>query len=80
MTDEVGTIPAFPDIEPTPTDRRRWECTQCGGTLVTVDHSKPSIDPRYALGYCEKCTPMRKAKAKGQEVAHRATAILREVK
>ena len=47
---------------------------------MTVGLTKPSLDPRYALGNCDHCTPARKAHAKGMEVTHRGTAILRELR
>ncbi len=34
----------------------RYVCTRCGGDQVTVSAARPSIDPRYALGLCGRCS------------------------
>lgn len=75
--DEVGTVPAFPDEPDTLVLHLRYTCAKCGSDQVTVDYSRPSLDPRYALGNCRTCTPARKAKAKGQDITKRDVAVLR---
>ncbi len=36
----------------------RWVCSGCGGEQTTVLEGRPSIDDRYAVGYCVSCNPM----------------------
>lgn len=31
-----------------------WICTHCGGSQVSVNASRPSIDDRFAIGSCER--------------------------
>lgn len=33
-----------------------WICSKCGGGQVTVRADRPSLDPRYAVGNCERCS------------------------
>lgn len=33
-----------------------WVCSSCGGGSVSVVEARPSLDPRYAVGYCIRCT------------------------
>lgn len=38
-------------------------CTLCGNDAqnrLRVDRTRPSLDDRYALGYCDDCRPARK--------------------
>ena len=35
----------------------QYVCSSCGRTDVTVNLAQPSIDERFAVGYCESCTP-----------------------
>lgn len=78
MPDEVGTIDAFPDLEPEPPSPKRYRCTKCGGDNVSVDPTRPSIDPRYALGDCRDCSPRPKGKKNGETVHRQQSAILKE--
>jgi DNA-directed RNA polymerase subunit RPC12/RpoP len=75
MTDEVGTIPAL-DIPDEP-HRKRYACTKCGGENVTV--VGPSLDPRYSVGRCSNCTPLKKGRRKGRDITYIELAILREI-
>lgn len=34
----------------------RWICSRCGGD-ATPAISRPSLDDRYAPGFCDRCTP-----------------------
>lgn len=34
-----------------------WVCSSCGGTWVTLSLARPSLDERYAVGYCTTCAP-----------------------
>lgn len=54
-----------------------WLCSKCGGTLVEAIPSRPSLDSRYATGYCEKCTPKpRQPKDPKRAPRERATVQL----
>ena len=33
-----------------------WICSRCGGD-ATPSVSRPSLDDRYAPGFCDRCTP-----------------------
>lgn len=77
MTDEVGTIPAFPEVAVLHVTVK-YTCVKCGGDNVSVDLSRPSIDPRYALGDCRDCSPKPKGKKNGEAIHKRQSAILRE--
>jgi hypothetical protein len=33
-----------------------YVCTNCGGTAVKVREARPSVDDRYALGFCAGCS------------------------
>lgn len=35
----------------------KWMCSRCGGSNVQVSAARPSIDDRFAVGYCDRCTP-----------------------
>jgi hypothetical protein len=34
-----------------------WTCSSCGGAAVKVNEASPSLDERYAVGFCDRCTP-----------------------
>lgn len=34
-----------------------WVCSSCGGKEVTPSLARPSLDERYAVGYCTTCAP-----------------------
>lgn len=34
-------------------------CSKCGGQRTTVNESRPSVDDRYAVGYCDDCGPQK---------------------
>jgi hypothetical protein len=34
----------------------KYTCSECGGTETLVSAARPSIDDRYAVGYCSSCT------------------------
>ena len=37
----------------------KWICSSCGADgIVTVSQAKPSLDDRYAVGYCGNCAPV----------------------
>lgn len=53
-----------------------WTCTRCGNEnqrRVRVDPTRPSLDPRYALGWCDDCGPARQT-VRG--VAREARALI----
>src|SRR5258706_14443284 len=35
----------------------KWICTRCAGSDVKVLEGRPSIDERFAVGWCDRCTP-----------------------
>ena len=35
----------------------RWVCSSCGREDVTVSEARPSLDDRFAVGYCPTCAP-----------------------
>lgn len=37
-------------------------CSSCGGGSVEVNEAQPSLDDRYPLGHCVRCTPWPKPK------------------
>jgi len=41
-----------------------WFCSKCGGGSVAVAAARPSLDDRYAVGYCIRCTADPKADPK----------------
>lgn len=52
---------AIPQVSPA---RGGWVCSKCGNedqAKVRTDPSRPSVDPRYAIGYCDDCTPARRS-------------------
>lgn len=57
-------------------------CTKCGGGSVSVSEARPSLDDRYAVGFCERCTPevswtaAREAREKRSRPALRPTVPL----
>jgi hypothetical protein len=60
MTDQTTAFASVPEVEPTTT---RFTCTRCGNDdprRVWADPSRPSLDARYALGWCDNCAPARK--------------------
>jgi hypothetical protein len=34
-----------------------WVCANCGGNDVTESAARPSLDTRYAVGFCRSCAP-----------------------
>lgn len=38
--------------------RTRYVCTRCGGDRTSVSDAHPSLDERYAIGHCDRCTPV----------------------
>lgn len=38
----------------------RFVCSKCGGPSVTLDEARTVMDPRYPVGFCERCTPIPK--------------------
>jgi hypothetical protein len=60
MPDQVEAFATVEDVRPTV---EHWTCTKCGNdnqARLRVDGARPSLDERYALGYCDDCTPTRK--------------------
>lgn len=37
-----------------------YVCSSCGGYSVEVNAARPSIDDRYPIGHCVRCTPWPK--------------------
>ena len=35
-----------------------WACSKCGRQDVIVAAARPSLDDRYAVGYCPTCAPV----------------------
>lgn len=35
-----------------------WICTRCGGGACSVLDGHPSLDDRFAIGWCDRCTPL----------------------
>jgi hypothetical protein len=35
-----------------------WVCSECGGEQAAPIEARPSIDDRYAVGYCIRCSPI----------------------
>ena len=56
----------FPEDEVAPaipTTTIRWVCADCGSDdprTVRLDQTRPSVDDRYGIGYCDSCTPGRR--------------------
>jgi hypothetical protein len=44
--------------------RRPYVCSKCGGPNVHLDESRTTIDPRYPIGHCDRCTPEPKPRIK----------------
>lgn len=55
-------------------ERIEYVCTGCGNA-ASVDLTRPSIDDRYAVGYCIRCTPTPSPQ-KLSEGANRETIFL----
>lgn len=54
----------FPDVPQVSPARGAWVCSKCGNedqTRLRVDPSRPSVDLRYAIGWCDECTPARRS-------------------
>jgi hypothetical protein len=59
----TGQTTAFEALPEVATPAVRWTCTRCGNDdrrRVWADPSRPSLDARYALGWCDNCAPARK--------------------
>lgn len=55
---------AFAEIPGVAQEITRWVCTRCGNDDqrgVWADLTRPSLDQRYAVGFCESCAPTRKS-------------------
>lgn len=62
MTDDEQTT-AFANVPAVKPTRDAWVCAKCGNDVqsrVRPDPTRPSIDPRYALGTCDDCSPVHK--------------------
>ncbi len=35
-----------------------WVCSECGREGAKLNEARPSVDDRYAIGYCESCCPL----------------------
>ena len=40
----------------------RYVCSGCGLRATEINRARPSLDDRYAVGYCDFCTPWPKPK------------------
>lgn len=40
------------------TGQADWVCTRCGGGGCSVLDGHPSLDDRFAIGWCDRCTPL----------------------
>lgn len=38
-----------------------YVCSKCGGDDVRASEARPSVDDRYAVGFCVRCAPFPKA-------------------
>jgi hypothetical protein len=73
----TGQTTAFDSLPAVDQPAILWVCARCGTDdprLVWADPSRPSLDPRYALGFCDVCAPARKS-VKG--VTRKAVALVR---
>ena len=53
----------FPQAPAPERAREEWVCSKCGNDnqrKVRPDESRPSLDPRYVLGFCDDCTPTKR--------------------
>lgn len=37
--------------------RASYLCSKCGGSTIEISETRPSLDDRYPLGHCVRCTP-----------------------
>lgn len=73
----MGQTSAFETLPEVAAPVALWTCTRCGNDdrrRVWADLSRPSLDPRYALGWCDQCAPARKT-VRG--VTREAVALIR---
>ena len=55
----------FEDIPiPPPRTAERWYCTKCGQPGAEPEPGMLTVDPRYAIGYCD-CTQGRRSRVSG---------------
>lgn len=53
-----------------------YVCSKCGGGSVEPVASRPSLDDRYAVGHCARCTPRPKLVNGKMRPAVRSTVAL----
>ena len=55
-------------VDPAPLDGARYRCSRCGSTEVAPDPTRPPLDERYVLGFCNRCRRLKTQKAKHQQL------------
>lgn len=58
----TGQTVAFATVPEVTDSDAAWTCTRCGNDnqrRVRADPTRPSLDARYALGWCDNCGPAR---------------------